>query len=91
MVSCPSPSLVLQWNENTNFIKTPPKIKKIQIKMKHSRMTGLILVECLIAWILVGASSAFASITKKKKKKTKWKKKFPILISKHQKKTTSKR
>ena len=36
--------------------------------MKHSRMTGLILVECLIAWILVGASSAFASITKKKKK-----------------------
>jgi hypothetical protein len=41
--------------------------------MKHSRMTGLILVECLIAWILVGASSAFASI----KKKNEMKKKFP--------------
>jgi hypothetical protein len=37
--------------------------------MKHLRMTGLILVECLIAWILVGASCAFASILKKRNEK----------------------
>lgn len=79
MVSCPSPSLVLQRTNKTKKGKINTKRNKFgfhEMKMKwneHSRMTGLILAGSIarIIGILVGAGPAFASITKKEEKKQK--------------------